>query len=185
MNPKTKSRLVVILTVLFIVIIGFMTIVAMRPSDFRVTRSMAMLAPPEAVFAQVNDFHKWEAWSPWAKIDPAMKQTYEGAPEGVGAIYNWEGNMEVGSGRITMIESRPNDFIQLRLEFFKPMKGVNTAEFTFKPEGEQTVVTWTMFGKNNFICKAFQLFMSMDKMIGDQFEKGLSDMKAIVERQAP
>jgi len=184
MNSKTKSRLVVILTVFFIIIIGFMAIVAMQPSDFRVTRSINIHAPPEVVFAQVNDLHKWEGWSPWLKVDPAMKQNYEGAPAGVGAIYNWDGNMEVGAGRITVIESRPNEFIRLKLEFFKPMKGVNTAEFTFKPEGDQTVVTWTMFGECNFIAKVFQIFVSMDKMVGEQFEKGLASMKTIVEEKS-
>ena len=181
MNPKIKSKLISILIVLFIVIVGFVVVVAMQPSDFHVARSIAVQAQPEAAFAQVNDLHKWAAWSPWAKMDPAMKQTYEGAPAGMGAIYNWEGNMEVGEGRMTIIESRPNDLIRIKLEFFRPMPGVNTVEFTFKPEGNETVVTWNIFGQNNFISKVFQLFMSMDKMIGDQFEKGLADMKIIIE----
>ena len=178
-----KSKLAVIIIALFTIVVSFMAVIAQRPSDFRVTRSTTIQAPPETVFAQVNDLHKWEAWSPWAKMDPAMKQTYEGAPAGVGAIYHWEGNMEVGAGKITILESRPNEYIQLRLDFFKPMKGVNTAEFTFKPEDGKTLVTWTMFGECNFMAKVFQLFVSMDKMVGEQFEQGLVQIKAIAERK--
>ena len=170
-----------ILLVLAAIVVVFLIIVATRPAEFRVMRSASMAAPPSAVFAQVNDFHKWESWNPWGKIDPAMKVTYEGPSAGKGAIYAWVGNNEVGEGRMTITESRPNDLILINLEFFKPMAGVSLTEFTFKPEGNQTVVTWTMTGKNNFIAKAMCMFMSMDKMIGDQFEKGLAAMKSIVE----
>jgi len=153
----------------------------MQPSEFRVVRSATISAPPPAVFAQVNDFHKWEAWNPWAKIDPAMKQGYEGTPAGVGAIYIWAGNNEVGEGRMTITESRPSELIRIKLEFFKPFAATNSAEFTFKPEGNQTAVTWRMSGENNFLAKAIHLFVNMDKMIGGQFEKGLADMKLLVE----
>ena len=129
----------------------------------------------------MNDFHNWEAWNPWGKTDPAMKQTYEGAPAGPGAIYTWVGNKEVGEGRMTITESRPSDLIRIKLEFFKPFAATNIAEFTFKPEGNQTVVTWNMTGQNNFKAKAIHLFMNMDKMIGGQFDKGLAEMKSIVE----
>jgi Polyketide cyclase / dehydrase and lipid transport len=163
------------------IVIVFVVVVAMQPSEFRVARSATISAPPPAVFAQVNDFHKWEAWNPWGKIDPAMKQTYEGAPAGVGAIYTWVGNKNVGEGRMTLTESRPSDLIRIKLEFFKPFAGTNIAEFTFKPAGNQTAVTWSMAGKNNFMAKAIHLFMNMDKMIGGQFETGLAQMKSIVE----
>jgi hypothetical protein len=171
----------IILISLAVIIIVFVIIVAFQPSDFRVARSATMAAPPPAVFAQANDFHKWKAWNPWGKIDPAMKQTYEGAPAGVGAIYTWVGNNEVGEGRMTITESRPSELIRVKLEFFKPFAATNIAEFTFKPEGNQTAVTWSMFGEKNFMAKAIHLFMSMDKMIGGQFEKGLAEMKSIVE----
>ena len=171
----------IILIALVVVVIGFILLVAMQPSEFRIVRSVSISAPPPAVFAQVNDFHKWEAWNPWGKIDPAMKQTYEGAPLGAGAIYAWVGNNEVGEGRMTIIESRPSELIRVKLEFFKPMAATNTAEFTFKPEGDQTVVTWSMFGNNNFLAKAVHLVMNMDKMIGGQFDKGLASMKAVAE----
>jgi uncharacterized protein YndB with AHSA1/START domain len=159
-------------------------VVAMQPSKFRVVRSATIFAPAPAVFAQVNDFHKWEAWNPWGKIDPAMKQTYEGAPSGTGAIYTWAGNKEVGEGRMTITESRPNELIRIKMEFFKPFAATNTAEFTFKPEGNQTVVTWSMAGDNNFMAKAIHLVMNMDKKIGGQFEKGLAEMKSAAEATA-
>jgi len=164
----------IILIAFAVIVIVLVIVVAMQPSEFRVARSATMSAPAPAVFAQVNDFHKWEAWNPWGKIDPAMKQTYEGAPAGVGAIYTWVGNKNVGEGRMTLTESRPSNLIRIKLEFFKPFAGTNIAEFTFKPEGNQTAVTWSMAGKNNFMAKAIHLFMNMDKMIGGQFETGLA-----------
>ena len=171
----------IILIAFAVIVVGLVIVVAMQPSEFRVARSTTISAPPPAVFAQVNDFHKWEAWNPWGKIDPAMKQTYEGAPAGIGAIYTWIGNNKVGQGRMTLTESRPSDLIRIKLEFFKPFAGTNIAEFTFKPAGNQTAVTWSMTGKNNFMAKAIHLFMNMDKMIGGQFEMGLAQMKSIVE----
>jgi len=173
--------LIKILIAIAVIFIVFVVIVALQPSEFRVARSAAMSAPAPAVFAQVNDFHKWEAWNPWAKIDPAMKQTYEGAPAGTGAVYTWAGDKEVGEGRMTIIESHPSELIRINMEFFKPFAGTSIAEFTFKPEGNQTVVTWSMAGKNNFMAKAIHLFMNMDKMIGGQFDKGLAQMKSVVE----
>ena len=173
-----------VLVALAVVVVVLVIIVALQPSKFRVARSTTISAPAPAVFAQVNDFHKWEAWNPWGKVDPAMKQTYEGAPAGTGAIYTWVGNKEVGEGRMTITESRPSDLVRVKLEFMKPFAATNTAEFSFNPEGNQTEVTWSMTGENNFVAKAVHLFMNMDKMIGDQFEKGLADMKAAVEAAA-
>jgi hypothetical protein len=173
--------LIKILIAIAVIVVVFVVVVALQRSDFRVARSTTISARAPAVFAQVNDFHKWEAWNPWGKIDPAIRQAYEGAAAGNGAVYTWVGNKNVGEGRMTITESRPSELIRIRLEFFKPFAGTNTAEFTFKPEGNQTAVTWTMFGNNNFMAKAIHLFMNMDKMIGGQFEKGLADMKSIVE----
>jgi len=163
------------------IVAAFAIIVALQPSDFRVTRSVTISAPAPAVFAQVNDFHKWEAWSPWAKLDPAAKNSFEGPAAGTGAIFKWSGNNEVGEGSMTITESRPSDLIRIKLDFTKPFEATNTTEFTFKPDGNQTVVTWSMFGTNNFIAKAFCLFNSMDKMVGGQFEIGLAQMKSVVE----
>jgi hypothetical protein len=170
-----------ILIAIAVIVVVFVIIVALQPSDFRVARSATIAAPAPAVFAQVNDFHKWEAWSPWAKLDPAAKNSFEGPPAGIGAIFRWAGNHEVGEGSMTIIESRPSELVRIKLEFLKPFAGTNTAEFNFKPEGNQTAVTWIMEGRNNFIAKAFCLFMSMDKMVGGQFEKGLASMKSVVE----
>ena len=163
------------------IVAAFAIIVALQPSDFRVTRSATIAAPTPAVFAQVNDFHKWDAWSPWAKLDPAMKKTYDGAPAGTGAIYSWSGNDKVGEGRMTLTESRPSDLIRIKLEFMKPFAATNTTEFSFKPDSNQTVVTWSMFGENNFMAKAFGLLMNMDKMVGGDFEKGLAQLKSVME----
>ena len=170
-----------ILIAIAVIVVVFLIVVAMQPSEFRVTRNATMSAPAPAVFAQVNELKKWEAWSPWAKMDPAMKQTYEGPAAGVGAISSWAGNNAVGEGRMTITESRSNELVRFNLEFFKPMAGTSTAEFTFKPEGNRTSVTWSMTGQNNFIAKAVCLFMSMDKMLGGQFEQGLVQMKSVVE----
>lgn len=173
-----------ILLAVAVIILLFVIVVAMQPADFRITRSTTIAAPAETVFAHVNDFHKWDAWSPWAKLDPAMKQSYEGSAAGTGAIYTWDGNKDVGTGRMTLTESRSNELVRIKLEFLKPFAAVNDTEFTFKSEGNQTAVTWSMTGKNNFIAKAFSLIMNMDKMVGGEFEKGLASIKAIVETPA-
>lgn len=170
-----------VLIALAVIVAGALVVVATRPTEFRVTRTARIAAPPAAVFAQVNDFRKWDAWNPWAKIDPAMKQSYEGSPAGVGAVYTWVGNSQVGEGRMTLTESRPNELIRIKMEFFKPFAATSSAEFAFKPEGDQTVVTWSMEGRNNFMAKAVHLVMNMDRMIGGQFEKGLAQMKAVAE----
>lgn len=176
--------LIKILVGLAAVVIVFAGVVALQPSDFRIVRSATISAPAEVVFSQVNDFHKREAWSPWAKMDPAAKNTFEGAPAGTGAIFAWAGNGKVGEGRMTLTESRPPDLIRIKLEFVRPFTGTSTAAFTFRPEGDQTVVTWTMDGKNNFLARAFCLFVSQDKMIGGEFEKELAQMKAVAEAAA-
>jgi hypothetical protein len=173
----------IILSAVVLILLVFVIVVASRPSQFRVTRATPMAAPESVVFPQVNNLHNWEAWSPWAKLDLAAKQTYDGPPEGVGASYAWAGNNKVGAGSMTITGSQPNQLVQMRLDFLKPFKATNTVEFTFKPEGGQTVVTWIMTGTNNFLAKAFGLFVDCDKMCGDFFEKGLADMKAIAERQ--
>jgi hypothetical protein len=170
-----------ILIGLLAVIGVFAAVVAMRPSDFRVERSAVVSAPVPVVFAQVNDLHNWDAWSPWAKLDPAAKQTFDGPRAGTGAAFAWAGNNQVGEGRMTITESRPNELIRFRLDFVKPFAGTNTAEFTFKPQGDQTAVTWSMSGRQNFVTKAICMFMDMDKMVGGQFEQGLAQMKSVAE----
>lgn len=172
-----------ILIGLAVIVIVFLIVVAVQPSTYSVTRSATIAATPEAVFPHVNELKKWAAWNPWEKLDPNMKLTYEGPEAGVGASYSWVGNNEVGEGRMTITECKPNESIRFKLEFFKPMAGVSEAEFAFQSQGHQTGVTWTMSGKNNFIGKAMCLFMDMEKMIGGQFEKGLGNLKSLVEQE--
>ena len=164
-----------------VVLIVFLLIVALQRADYRIVRTATVAAPAAAVFAQVNDFHNWEAWSPWAKLDPAVKQSFDGASAGTGAIYSWTGNDKVGEGRMTLTESHTNDLVRIKLEFIKPFASVCDTEFTFKPDGNQTAITWSMTGTNNFVAKAFCLFMNMDKTVGGDFEKGLAQMKSVAE----
>lgn len=173
-----------ILSAFLILIVIFALVVSMQPSEFRVTRSTTIPAPADVVFAQVNDFHKWEAWSPWAKLDPNSKITYEGPAAGQGAIMKWAGNKQVGEGMMTITESRPPEYIRLQLDFIKPFAGTSTTEFAFKAEGIQTIVTWTMSGHNNFIGKAMGLIMNCDRMMGGQFEQGLAQLSAVSQKAA-
>ena len=171
----------IILITLAVIIVALGVVVAMQPAEFRVTRSAMMSAPPQVVFAQVDDLRKWELWNPWQKKDPAMKLTFAGPPAGPGASYSWAGNKDVGEGRLTIIESRPNDLVRIKLEFMKPFTATNIASFTFKADGNRTAVTWSMEGNNNYLAKALHLVINMDKMVGGEFEKGLADMKKVAE----
>ena len=156
-------------------------VIAMRPNTYRVTRTATIAAPPERVFALINDYRKWADWSPWAKIDPNMKVTYSGAESGAGAAYAWVGNDVVGEGKMTTLESRPSEYMKIKLEFIKPFESNSVNEFTLKPDGAGTNVSWDMAGDANFMTKAFTLFSSMDSMVGPDFEKGLRQMKALAE----
>jgi carbon monoxide dehydrogenase subunit G len=173
-----------IIAAIAVIVAGFAVYVALQPSEFRIVRSASIAAPPAAVFAQVNDFHKWEAWSPWAKLDPAAKVDFEGAPAGEGAVFTWSGNDQVGEGRMTLAESRPDELVRIQVAFVRPFEGGNVSEFAFKPEGAQTAVTWTMSGRNGFIGKAMCLFIDMEKMLGGDMEKGLAQMKSVAEAAA-
>jgi hypothetical protein len=163
------------------VIVLFVIIVALQPGQYRVSRSATITAAPSVVFEHVNDLHKWDAWSPWAKLDPAMKVTFDGPAAGAGASYAWVGNKDVGEGKMSITETKANELVRLKLEFIKPFTSTAMTEFTFKPEGNQTSVTWSMSGHKNFISKAFCLFMNMDKMVGGDFEKGLASLKSVVQ----
>lgn len=184
-TPKKRSPLryvlYVLIAIVLLVAIPF-GVAATRPDDFRVTRSLSIPAPPSAVFPHVNDLRKWEAWSPYDKRDPAMKRTYTGPESGTGAKYAWNGNNEVGEGSSTIIESRPNELVKLDLHFIRPFEGRNVADFTFKPEkkSDNTLVTWSLEGKHTLISKVMCLFMSMDKMVGADFETGLQNLKTVV-----
>lgn len=170
-----------IVAVLAVVIIGFVGFVATRPSEFRIARSAIIDAPPEIVFAQVNDLHNWEEWSPWAKLDPDAQNTFEGPTEGTGARFSWSGNKKVGEGRMTITESQPYELVRLKLEFVRPFKDTNTSEFSFTPQADRTAVTWSMHGHQKFVGKAFAVFVNIDKMLGASFEQGLTQLRNLSE----
>jgi uncharacterized protein YndB with AHSA1/START domain len=173
MIKKILLGLVALIALLLIV-------AATRPADYRVERSATLAASPAALFEHVNDHRKFNVWSPWAKLDPNVKNTYSGPTSGFGAICNWQGNREVGAGSATIIESKPGELVRLRMDWKEPMEGTSTVDFTFKPQGEKTLVTWSMYGKNNFVGKIFSLFMDCDKLVGPQFEQGLANLGAVV-----
>jgi hypothetical protein len=173
--------LLTILLIALLLLLAFLVVVAIQPSTFRVSRFTNIAAPPDVVFADVNDLHRWEAWSPWAKIDPASRSTYAGAESGEGAIMSWAGSDKVGEGRMTIVESQPNRLIRIRLDFIKPFQATNMAEFTFDPTNDGTSVTWSVSGERNFVFKAMGLLINCNKMMGDQFDKGLVQLKAVAE----
>jgi hypothetical protein len=173
--------LIKILIALAVIVAVFLIVVAMQPNTFRIARSTAIAAPPSAIFAEVNDYRRWLAWSPFEKSDPAMQRVYKGAPAGDGAIYEWSGNSQAGEGRATITESRPAELIRIKLEFMRPFAGTNDVEFSFHPEQGQTVVTWRMTGRYNFMSKAFGLIINCEKMVSSQFDKGLAALKSIAE----
>ncbi len=175
----TTFLIVVALAIAFLLLV-----IALRPPDFRVSRSIVVNAPAAKPFALVNDFRRWEAWSPWEKVDPNVKREYDGAPQGAGAKYHWLGNRNVGEGRMEILESKPNELVRIRLQFLKPMAATHTTDFTFAEQNNATTVTQTMYGNNSFLAKAMGLVMNMDKMIGPMFEKGLADVKRLSESQA-
>lgn len=166
------------IVLLVIVVLAF---AASRPDSFRVERQIVVNAPAERLFALIEDFHQWGLWSPWEKLDPQLKRTHSGPPKGVGATYAWEGNPNVGSGRMEILEAVPPSRVLIKLDFLKPFEAHNRAEFTLTPEGEGTRVLWAMTGAQPFPMKVMGLFMSMDSMVGKDFEKGLTAMKSAAE----
>ena len=170
----------VILMLIPVAIIVVLALAARQPDNFSVTRSCNIPAPASAIFPHVNNLPNWHAWSPWAKLDPNATTTFAGPIEGLDAKMSWSGNNKIGVGSMTITESQPNDYIKFKLDFLKPMQATNFAEFTFKTEGEQTTVTWSMTGVNNFMGKVMGLIMNCEKMVGGQFEKGLADLTKVV-----
>ena len=168
--------------VVVVLIAALLVFAATKPDTFRVERAASIKAPPEKVFALINDLHSWGAWSPWEKVDPEMKRTHSGAASGNGAVYAWEGHNKVGAGRMEITEASPPSKIVIKLDFIKPLEGHNFAEFTLEPRGDSTNVTWAMHGPSTYISKVIGIFFSMDSMIGTQFETGLANLKAITEK---
>ena len=179
-----KKILVGVLIAVVLIVGVLALIIALQPSHYEIERSTTINAPANIVYDQVNDFHKWEAWSPWAKLDPNMKQEYLGAPVGVGAIYKWAGNNQVGEGKMTITMSIPPNFTRIKLEFIKPFAAISYTDFNFTQQGDQTLVKWKMMGDNNFLGKAFSLVMNMDKTVGPDFERGLAQLKVVSESAA-
>jgi hypothetical protein len=175
------KRILLSIAVLVIALIGF---VSTRPDTYRVARTASIAAPPAVVFAQVADFHRWQAWSPWAKLDPAMKITYSGDDAKVGSSYAWTGNDKVGEGRMTIVAATPPSGLDIKLEFIRPFAATNETSFAFADAAGSTAATWTMVGHNNFMGKLAGSFMNFDKMIGADFERGLSQLKAVAEAAA-
>jgi Polyketide cyclase / dehydrase and lipid transport len=177
-------KFVIILAVVLLVVLGLAGFVATRPDTYKVERSRTLDAPPEVAFGQVVDFHKWDAWSPWAKLDPNMKTTHEGEAGAVGSSYLWQGNDKVGRGKMTLVEVNPPGILKIKLEFLEPYPSTSETVFTFKAAENGTHATWTMNGKNNFVGKAFCLVMNMDQMIGADFEKGLAQLNTVAAAEA-
>lgn len=175
------STLSVILIILVVLIAAILIYAATRPDTFSVERSTQINAPAAKIFPLINDFDSWARWSPWEKKDPAMKRSRSGPPTGQGAVYAWEGNKEVGQGRMEIIDTAPPSRIRIKLDFFKPFEAHNSAEFTLVPKGEATEVRWVMQGPSPFMFKLMGLFLNMDKMVGKDFEAGLASMKAAAE----
>ena len=171
-----------IVVVLVLVVAGVLVYAAMQPEDFRIQRSTTVNAPPERIYPHIADFRAWAPWSPWEKKDPAMKRTFSGPDSGVGAAYAWEGDKNVGTGKMTILEATAPGKVVIKLEFLKPFEATNTAEFTLQPQGGSTTITWAMTGKNNFLAKLMCVFMNMEKMVGPDFEAGLAGLKAIAEK---
>jgi len=168
----------ILLGVLVLVLI-LVAVIATRPADFSVTRSKTMAASPEAIYANVTDFRRWAQWSPWEQLDPAMKREYSGPPSGTGAKYAWVGNSDVGEGRMTITDAKPSERVAILLEFLEPMEATSNTEFKLTPSGTGTNVEWTMSGRNGFLAKGMSLFMSMDKMIGNDFQAGLAKLDSV------
>lgn len=166
-----------------ILIVGLIAFIASRPGTFRIERSARIDAPRDLVFSIINDFHQWERWSPYDKRDPNMKKSFEGLSEGPGAVYSWNGNNEVGEGRMTILESKPGQLVSMKLEFFRPFKGTNEVNFKLAPFDGGTRVSWIMDGKYNFMTKAIGLIMNMDKMIGNDFEQGLANLDTVAQAE--
>lgn len=170
-----------ILIGLALLLIALGVVVALQPSDYRVERSTTIAAQPADIFPNINDFRKWEAWSPWAKLDPNAKVTFEGPEQGAGAVMTWSGNDKVGEGKQTILDSKPDDLIRTKVEFVKPFVGSTNAEFAFKPDGGATQVTWAMYGHRGFMDKAMCLVLNGTKMMSDDMDKGLANLKSVVQ----
>ncbi len=173
----------IVATVIIALFLGFLIYAATRPNTFRIQRSLNIQMPADKIFPLINDLPSWRSWSPYEGRDPAMKRTYTGSQSGKGAIYEWDGNKNVGTGRMEILDAVPPTKIVIKLDFLKPFEGHNTAEFMLVPQGSVTNVTWAMSGPKTYFCKIMHCFIDMDKMIGTDFQNGLTNLKTVVEKQ--
>jgi uncharacterized protein YndB with AHSA1/START domain len=180
-NAMLKIALIV-LAVIAVGVAGVLAYAATRPNDFRVQRTAAIEAPPEKIFPLINDFRQWGVWSPYETIDPAMKRTYGAATAGKGATYAWDGNGNVGSGSMEILDAPAPSRVTIKLDFTRPFEAHNVAEFSLVPSGDTTAVTWSMHGPVPYLAKIVHLFLNMDKMVGGQFAEGLANLKAAAEK---
>lgn len=165
--------------------ISLLIFASFQPNEFRISRSVTISAAPESVFPHINDLKKSNAWSPWLKLDPNAKTTYEGPSSGVGAKSTWDGNEDIGKGSMTITESAPAKYVKARLDFLEPFVGTADTDYVLESKSpKETTLTWSMSGKNNFMSKIICVFMNQDKMIGGTFEKGLADLKSLLESNA-
>ena len=165
-----------------VLLVAILVYATTRPGSFLVQRGISIKAPPEKVYAILGDFHRWQEWSPWERLDPALKRTYSGQPSGTGAVYAWEGNNKVGAGRMEIMQAAPSNLLLIKLDFLKPFEAHNIAEFTLQSEGGITYVSWVMHGPSPYISKLIGIFMSMDSMVGKDFEAGLANLKSVAEK---
>ena len=177
-----RKILTIVGAVVLVTIAAILIYASTRPDSFRVERSTAMNAPPEKIFPYIDGLKRWTEWSPYEGRDPAMKRTYGGAESGKGAVYAWDGNDNVGKGRMEIVDSTPPHRVVIKLDFLKPFEGHNMAELTVEPKGSQTIVTWAMYGPSTFMTKLIGIFMDMDDMIGRDFAAGLAKLKTVVEK---
>ncbi|OYY36902.1 MAG: polyketide cyclase [Rhodospirillales bacterium 24-66-33] len=174
--------LAIVVAVVLATIAAILIYAATRPDSFRVERSATMNAPAEKIFPYIDGLKRWTEWSPYEGRDPAMKRAYSGAESGKGAVYEWDGNDNVGKGRMEIVDSTPPHRVVIKLDFLKPFEGHNMAELTVEPKGSQTIVTWAMYGPSTFMTKLIGTFMDMDDMIGRDFAAGLAKLKTVVEK---
>ena len=171
-----------ILIALAVIVAGVLGLATTKPDSFSVQRSISIKAAPDKIYPLVSDFHRWADWSPWEALDPAMQRSHSGAPSGPGAVYSWDGNQAVGAGRMEVMAAQPPAKVTIKLDYIRPFEGHNSTHFSVVPQGDASLVTWVMTGPTPFVSKLMQVFVSMDKLIGKDFEAGLAKLKQVAEK---
>lgn len=167
-----------------VLVLALVVLISTRPATVRIERSAEVAAPAAVVFALLDDFHEWGKWSPWEKLDPNMKKTFSGPTTGVGASYAWLGNSKAGQGSMTVLDSKQNELLSIKIQFLKPFAATNQTTFKLSPAANGTQVSWLMQGNNGFAAKAFSLFVDMDKLVGKDFEQGLANLNTAAQNRS-